>query len=293
MGKPRRMSSRKASHVNKQGHKEEQKLADFLGRDSYGGVDKKDNLDKDGEIHSLKAGLKRSQWFLLSRNTLREGEPWACLNGLGQIMGAASDAVTQTATYDEYKTHKSPKRIAAKKALAGRMRQLLRKLEGTDIPAGPARSRHRLRRIKAILSGAIFRGNECTYLTWKDRDSGEYHIYHRDNVLDVLSKNVVLRNSKARSAMEDDDQKVIFDYPHPNPKRLPWAGIEIEIRTSTKGHYGRVLCVSTMSRIIAQLNAHFPAVDSIELTNHQGETAVFHRHGKAAKTFGRWRSKRK
>ena len=62
------MSSARASFVKLRGHEDEREFAKLIGGQVYLGTNKKDILDKQGNIHSLKGGDKKWQIFLYGKN---------------------------------------------------------------------------------------------------------------------------------------------------------------------------------------------------------------------------------
>ena len=81
----------------------------------------------------------------------------------------------------------------------------------------------------------MFNGGEVNYLTIQPKGDNQFYVFTNTDVVDCLSKNIDIANSKARRAGQYDDQKVLFKIDGKN------AG-EIEIRTDSETHYREAKC---------------------------------------------------
>ena len=95
-------------------------------------------------------------------------------------------------------------------------------------------------------------------------------------MLDVFSENLVVANSRAISAGQVAEQKVIFLYEGRNLA-------ELEMRNDTKTHYREVRFNMIKPKAMALL------LDKIPVTQQFNEKVVV--HGNASKKFGRWKKK--
>lgn len=126
-----------------------------------------------------------------------------------------------------------------------------------------------------MLDKSIFNGGEVDYLTVKN--DSIFHVFLNKDVLDTLSSNLEVCNSKARRKGEFSEQKVLFRYKGKN------AG-EIEIRTDSPSHYREIKFSLTKPKT---LEIFFERVPFIKKYND----FVFV-YGNAARKFGRWKKSR-
>ena len=71
-------------------------------------------------------------------------------------------------------------------------------------------------RVKAFMNKSIFNGGEVDYLTVKH--DGLFHVFYYKDVIEKMSEKLEVCNSRAISAGQTPEQKVLFRY---NDKRLP------------------------------------------------------------------------
>ena len=214
------MSSSHASEVKIGGHINEYEFADLIGGQVNRGshADKKDVIDTQDRSHSVKGGTWW-QVFLYSRDRLKTNTIFQGLGDVATIMIGCIDAYP-----GEYKAYLADK-YQAKKRLQPRMRELLNELQKPKI-------------FRAFLDKALFDGGNAEYLsifpgpTKTDMGRKTFHVFHKNDVVDSLSRDVTLKNSKARRSGEMDDQKVVF-YSNFHGKNIG----EIEDRHDSAGHY--------------------------------------------------------
>ena len=220
MPKRRAMTTEHASAVKRAGHVNEEHFAELIGGHVQRGhhTDKKDVADEQDRYHSVKAG-ERWQIFLYSKSRLQTN---TIFQGLGNIANIMIDCLdSYPATYDEYLSNKT----TAKLRLQPQMRRLLEEL-------------NKPRMLASLLAKALFDGGNTDYLSiypGPAKDSKEkkhFHVFHKNEVVNTLCANVLLRNSKANHARQMDDQKVVF-FSSLHKKQVG----QIEDRHDSKLHY--------------------------------------------------------
>ena len=225
MNKKRAMSSAEASRVKTTGHLNEKHFADLIsGRVHKGShTDKKDVIDRQDRFHSVKAGTYW-QIFLYGKERWQNNTIFQGLGQIAKIMIACIDSYP--VNYDDYLKDKK----ASKLRLQPKMRQLLEELQKPEILAG-------------FFDKALFDGGQADFLSLypgpasTKKDDKIFHVFHKDEVVNALVRNISLRNSKARTSNQMDDQKVIFD-----SKYHKRSMGEIEDRHDSKGHYRQMKC---------------------------------------------------
>ena len=197
------------------GHVRESDFAELIGGTVYNGshIDKTDVTDAQGYGHSIKGGTWW-QIFLYSRNRLETNTEFQNLGNVGNLMIRCIDALPED--WDLYQ--EEYEKFLAKRRLQEPMRLLMSEIRKPHIKP-------------AFFEKAIFNGEEVDYLTVrplyipKDKET-EFHIFAKKDVVDILSSNLDVQNSKARSRTQTDDQKVIF--------RLEKNVGEVELRTDRR-----------------------------------------------------------
>lgn len=256
----RAMSSHHASEVKTAGHLNEQHFANLIGGEvQKGGVtDKKDVIDIRHGAHSVKAGTWW-QIFLYTRERFLTNTIMQRIGEVSALMVACIDALPEQ--YEDYLIRKT----FAKMALQPAMRRLKDELRKPNI-------------FRAFLDKSLFNGGEATYLSVypgpsKNKEKEKhFHIFHKDDVVNALARDIDVRNSIARSDDQYSDQKVIL-YSRQMQKNIG----EIEIRTDSAGHYRRMKC---------RLNS--PAVMKILQLAMSASTQLNQQitvHGRARQTF--------
>jgi hypothetical protein len=244
----RRAPSRKKSQEKKrEGHSNEAKYAELISGDTIAGTQKGDVRDSSGNQHSVKSG-KKWQVFLYSQKRIAESKHLSvlkpCLDaftkdynqyvygrtkcielkeflvkerGREYVAGMPNDEIKARLGPNEY--------IVAKERLAQATRNVARRLEYKPF-------------LKDFLEEALFNGTEVSYLAVKD--DALFRVFAREDVLSVLSANLMPANSRAGRVAEDynvDGQKVLLRYTAgAKDKNI----VEIEIRNDSKQHYREV-----------------------------------------------------
>ena len=126
--------------------------------------------------------------------------------------------------------------------------------------------------LRAFLRKSVFNGGEVNYLTVLHND--KYHVYWSDDVVKAMADNFEVINSKARTADQFDDQKVLFRHKGKN------VG-ELEMRNDSSSHYGevrfnmnKVPCMTLLADCGFEVSPYSDMVI---------------RYGHAVKTFGNWK----
>jgi len=215
--KRRAMTTKNARRVKLAGHAAEQEFASLIGGMVYPGSRKKDVIDKQGNIHSVKSGDQKWQIFLYGKNRFQIsigflGAPFflSCIESFPEKR-------------NEYAKNKDKFKSRPQKP----MRELKDFLSDKE-------NKIFFHENKLIfLLEALFHSSEVDYFTVKEESL--FHIFDAEEVIKTINSSVVLANSKAGQEGQMDDQKVIF--------KLTDADItigEIEMRNDSNVHYRQV-----------------------------------------------------
>ena len=215
--KRRAMTTENARRVKLAGHEAEKEFADLIGGFIYPGSKKKDVVDKQGNIHSVKSGEKKWQIFLYSRNRFETsigflGAPFfiACIDSF-------------PGKWSNYTTNKI--------RFKTRLQKPMRKLKDFLSRKGSKFFLHSNKLI--FLLEAIFHSSEVDYFTVKE--GLIFHIFDAGEVIKTIDTSIILANSKASQEGQMDNQKVIL--------KLIDSNItigEIEMRNDSKVHYKQI-----------------------------------------------------
>lgn len=215
--KRRAMTTENARRVKLAGHAAEKEFADLIGGFVYPGSRKKDVVDKQGNIHSIKSGDKKWQMFLYGKNRFESG-----IGFLGAPLFI--DCI------DSF----PPKRndyIKNKTAFKSRLQEPMKKLKNFLSDKEKEIFMHGNKLI--FLLEAIFHSSEVDYFTIKEGDI--FRIFDAEEVIKTIDNSVVLANSKAQQKGQMDSQKVIFKLINSNIT----IG-EIEMRNDSNVHYREI-----------------------------------------------------
>src|SRR3989338_193778 len=257
--KKRGLSSANARWVRQSGHDDALEFAIAIGlpRDYQNNPKaKKDVIDLSGDAHSVKSGQKKWQIFLYGLGRFESDDAFRAMNGIGDLLIQCIKSFPES--FAEYQANKT----AAKKRLRVHMRALMEKL----------RERSRLR---AFFNKSLFNGGEVNYLTVKHESI--FHIFLNTDVVEVLSVNLEVTNSRAISTGQFAEQKVIFKYDGFN------LG-ELEMRNDSRIHYREIRFNMVKPKVTALLLDKLPVTAMFN-----GKVMV---HGNASKKFGRWVKRR-
>lgn len=240
--------------IRLKGHTDEQEFALAIGL-AHEYVDdirgKKDVVDLNGDAHSVKGGEKKWQVFLYSLS--RFENDFVNMNGMGELLAECIKSFPES--FEEYQKNK----IVSKEHLRPYMVMLAKKLQDKV-------------NLKMFLSKAIFNNEECRYLTVKEK--GIFHVFSKEDVLNVMIGNLEVFNSRALSKRSFPEQKVILRYKGKN------LG-EIEMRNDSLVHYREIRFNMIKPRVMKLL------FDKIPVTKEYSKIVLV--HGSAAKRFGRWK----
>ena len=248
------MSSDKARQVRRKGHEMAKKFASRIGvaKDYQNNPQaKKDVIDRSGDAHSVKSGEKW-QIFLYRESRLAEDAGFEAMNGIGQALLECIRVFPKDIEMyrknrevkHRYKKALEPKMIAAKNLIS--------------------------KRLKPFLHKAIFNAGEVTYLTIYVNEQHGFCVFHYEDVLDVLSQQISVENSQARTSKQYSNQKVLFRIDGVN------AG-ELEIRNDSQQHYKEMKLRFIAEKITPVLREN--------IAPHESLFTDIHVHGKAIKTF--------
>lgn len=208
--KRRAMTSENASRVRQQGHDAEAEFAQLIGGkvNVYGIGRKKDVIDQQNNLHSVKSGDKKWQIFLYSYQRLTNDN----------IDFPVGDLLLKClkcfpASREGYVKDK----IKYKTVLQKVMRELKDYLN---------RGNNKI----VFFKKAFLNNGEVDYFTIKE---GEFfHVFEGNEVVRLINQSTRVENSKSKLIGQMDDQKVIFKLIH-NSKTIG----EIELRNDSDVHY--------------------------------------------------------
>lgn len=216
--KRRAMTTENARRVKLAGHKAEKEFADLIGGQVYLGTNKKDVLDKQGNIHSIKSGDKKWQIFLYGKNRFE--------NSIS-FLGAKFFLDCITCFPDKFK-HYFANKQKYKLALQNPMEKL------KDFLSESGNNHFFIHDNKIIfIQESLFHNNEVGYLTIKDGKI--FHIFDSDEVIRTFDKSTTTINSKATQIGQIDNQKVLFKLIGDDST----IG-EIEMRNDSEKHYKQI-----------------------------------------------------
>ncbi len=208
--KKKGMSSEKASYVKRKGHEDSREFAELLGIGKEFKNDlkaKKDVIDSEGYSYSVKSGEKKWQIFLYGKTRFETDYTYKGMNGIGEIF-------LECINRDKYLKDKEK----YKKKLQIPMRKLCSKLQEKRLLA-------------AFIDKSMFNSGEVDFLAIKEKE--QFYVFWGKDVVDTLTKNLKVENSKAKTNWQFDDQKVIFKF---SGKTIG----EIEMRNDSDIHYREV-----------------------------------------------------
>jgi len=239
MRKKRALTTEGARAVRQKGYDDALEFALAIGLSTDYKNDsqaKKDVIDLSGDAHSVKGGIKK----------------WQVMNGIGALLAECINAFPTT--YAKYRRDK----VAAKERLRIPMVKLAEKLKERP-------------RLKAFLNKSLFNGGEVNYLTVKQDEV--FHVFLNKDVVDTLGDNLEVCNSRAISAGQMPEQKVLLRY---NGKNLG----ELEMRNDSEIHYREVRFNMIKPKVMELL------FEKIPMTKKFNDKVLM--YGNAPKRFGRW-----
>lgn len=216
--KRRAMTTENARRVKLAGHEAEKEFADLIGGYKYPGSKKKDVVDKQGNVHSIKSGDKKWQIFLYGKNRFETSIGFLgaklFLNCINSFPTKRKDYLKKRETF----------KISLQKPMQ-KLRDFLLKndnapyfLHGTKI---------------IFLQEALFHSSEVDYLTIKENSI--FHIFDAREVIETIDASIGVFNSKAGQIGQVDDQKVTFKL-HSDGTTIG----EIEMRNDSDIHYREI-----------------------------------------------------
>uniref|UniRef100_A0A7V5XFS7 Uncharacterized protein n=1 Tax=Thermodesulfobacterium geofontis TaxID=1295609 RepID=A0A7V5XFS7_9BACT len=208
------MTSEKASKIKKRGHENAREFAERLGLGKEFKSDltaKKDVIDTFGHSYSVKSGEKKWQIFLYGETRFKHNTEFGATE-FSKLFLECIYAFPERR--EEYLKNKN----TYKSQLQEPMRKLCELLQDKN-------------KLRFLLNKSIFNSGEVDFLVVKEKNS--FHVFWRDDVVEVLSENLEVVNSKKRQREQFDDQKVVFKY-------LGKTIGEIEMRNDSDVHYREV-----------------------------------------------------
>jgi len=211
----RAMSHEKASYVKRKGHADAQEFAELLGIGKEYKSEpqaKKDVIDLEGHSYSVKSGEKKWQIFLYSKTRFETDYTFMAMNGLGKLFLKCIESFPENRS--EYLKNKG----LYKRKLQEPMRELCQRLKEKRLLA-------------AFIDKSMFNSGEVDFLVIKEEEV--FNVFWSREVVDTLTENFEVGNSKARQKGQFDDQKVVF-------KVCGKTCGEIEMRNDSEIHYREV-----------------------------------------------------
>jgi hypothetical protein len=215
MPKKKAMTSEKASFVKKRGHADAREFAEVLGIGKEFKSDptaKKDVIDSEGYSYSVKSGEKKWQIFLYGKTRFESNFTFKSMDGLGEIF------LQCIGSFPELRSDYLKDKRKYKEKLQEPMRKLCEKLKDKRLLAG-------------FIDKSMFNSGEVNFLVVKDKE--KFHVFWGKDVVDTLTENFKVENSKAKISSQLDDQKVVFKF---SGKTIG----EIEMRNDSDIHYREV-----------------------------------------------------
>lgn len=229
------MTSKEASEKKIRGHKVEEDVAKCFGGDVARGRDKVDVI-----IHNKKCSVKkiskRLQLTLLSIHS-------KCMvkNKICRLLQECQYS------FPENRTDYTKNKVKYKKLLQKPMTKLKDYLQDKE-------------NLKNYLK-FVFTNLEDGFLLIIEYSDHSYYIFDMDEVIDKLTENIIVINSRARSYCDMDSQKVIFKIKI-GDKLINL--VDNEIRNSGKNHYREFLAVCNSEKLIYFLLNNLPKNRSIK-----------------------------
>lgn len=246
MAKKKAMTHEKASYVKRKGHADAREFAKCLGigREYKSEPQaKKDVIDSEGHSYSVKSGEKKWQIFLYGKTRFKSDYTFRGMNGLGELFLQCIESFPESR--NDYLKNKE----LYKKRLQKPMRELCQRLREKRLLA-------------AFIDKSMFNSGEVDFLVVKE--GRIFHVFWGKEVVEVLTNNYVVENSKAKGKNQFDDQKVIF-------KVCGKTHGEIEMRNDSKIHYREIKFwldkKLTLNLLKSQLNKFKNLTDRIILYN--------------------------
>lgn len=251
----RALSSEDARRIRLRGYEDAREFARAIGlRDDYKNDPraKKDVIDPSGDAHSVKSGEKKWQIFLYGLGRFWADDTFGAMNGIGDALAACINAFPSD--FRAYQRNKA----AAKERLRRPMRKLAELLQDKRI-------------LRAFLNKSLFNAGEVNYLSVKHE--GVFHVFLNQDVIQVFSDNLEVCNSRARTAGQTPEQKVLF--------RCNGINLgELEMRNDSEIHYREVRFNMIKPKVMELLFAKIPFVKAFN--------EVVWIYGNASRRFGRW-----
>jgi hypothetical protein len=213
--KKKAMTPEKASFVKRRGHEDAREFAFALGIGKEFRSEptaKKDVIDLRGYSYSVKSGEKKWQIFLYGKTRFESNYAFKGMSGIGNLFIKCIECFPEKR--EEYLKNKA----IYKEKLKEPMKELAQKLKDKNLLA-------------AFIDKGMFNSGEVDFFVVKDKEI--FHIFWGKDVVDVLSQNFDVENSKAKTKNQFDAQKVIF-------KVCGKTYGEIEMRNDSDIHYREV-----------------------------------------------------
>lgn len=250
------LQTEEARWVRQRGHEDAREFARAIGLPSdyqNSPTAKKDVIDPSGDAHSVKSGEKKWQVFLYGLQRFWGDDTFGAMNGVGDALAECINAFPH-----DFRAYQRSK-VAAKERLRRPMRKLAELLQDR-------------RTLRAFLNKSLFNAGEVDYLTVKHE--GAFHVFLNSDVVKALSESLEVCNSRAFTAGQTPEQKVLFRYHGLN------LG-ELEMRNDSERHYRQIRFNMLKPKVMALLFDLLPATGRFA-----NNVRIY---GSASRRFGRWK----
>ena len=232
------------------GHKNEEIFAELINGQVLKGTQKGDVKDKKDNLYSIKSG-KKWQIFLYSYSRIESSKYLKllkpCLDSFPinyeEYLTDRTHCIHFKETYKEKYGYDAIKTLSNEevKNIIGQNTYINAKENLRDISKVNATKLTDKKLLKNFYNEAIFNNDEVEFLVIRNQTIAiQYLVFHRDDVLEVLSKSSFPSYSKAGKVPIDynvEGQKTLLCYQlNKRPKNL----VEIEIRNDSPIHYRQI-----------------------------------------------------
>ena len=201
------MTTENARRVKLAGHAAEKEFAELINGKVSTGSRKKDVIDSNGYVYSIKSGDKKWQIFLYGRSRLLNEIDFQGAKLIKQCLDCFPDS------RENYTKNKPFYKNLLKKEMIT-LKQYLNKNNNKLI----------------FFKKSFLNNGEVDFFVIKD--NGVFHVFNGEEFIKLIDTNTYLENSKAVRKDQFDFQKVIFKI----EKYKTTLG-EIEVRNDSKVHY--------------------------------------------------------
>lgn len=214
----RAMSSKKASMVKYQGHKNQDRFAQVMNGNKSQDHTGKIDITVEEKTYSIKKECKRIQFALYTITSRR----WRNMSEMTNLCKMCLHVLPRT--FEEYKKDTSKYKLLIEDKMNALKNVCQEKTKLKEL-------------LEIFIRG---RSNEVKYVVFNFK--GEDYIFQADEMINTLIDNTIVNTSQKKGANSQNAQKVIIKNEH--------NIIELEIRKSSSVHYREFLCVANRDKLI-------------------------------------------